>query len=586
MHTIGQMFNNKYFDMKKLLLLIAAFMMVAAVSAKTVGKKADNPGTTMYNAAITAGAISFEDEIMQEDEAAIHDEIFDEGVDMDDAAELSGADLDDSDSAPVASIFPSGFYLHPFLTYTSKYLSNYAYAMMPAYGPVSFTNLTTGTTTGYEWVVATSSDSITATTTDFTFTPTPGTYTTAPTLTAYNGTASDSFTWGKDSILASKSARVYSAYMGENWTSSSVNFVVGLACYDNASSNITSYGTPDVNSSYTITDIYSYQGTPEAPLYFEGIKVLCYKLTADTSSTVTCQIRKATMGSNGHSLTIGDLIAESKTITTNSTSGSRGEINFTDFYSIDEDGDTTALDHIFVEDEFLIQLTDWDNGTFTNYGISAEKKTFSTGIYRNYIKKKNATSLTYFTNTRRLAIGFTDAVYGYLYTEDDLTYTAPAEGGTKTISINPYLCSVDSDGNYTTRLFVEDGYEIPDWLTISTSNESYSSTYSFDLVLTAEANNTSDTRTATVRLYQEGAYIDVVVTQEPVTSGISEVSCEAAPVVTVDGDIITLGDASGVLYTAAGQKVGAGTGEIDASGLSTGVYIVKLSDGTAVKVVK
>ena len=82
----------------------------------------------------------------------------------------------------------------------------------------------------------------------------------------------------------------------------------------------------------------------------------------------------------------------------------------------------------------------------------------------------------------------------------------------------------------------------------------------------------------------EGVYSAVEESESGITSVTSD--NDSCPV-TVNGGVIEIGDGSfAEVYNVSGQKVATGQGVIDASDLPTGVYIVRLSDGTAVKVMK
>ena len=99
-------------------------------------------------------------------------------------------------------------------------------------------------------------------------------------------------------------------------------------------------------------------------------------------------------------------------------------------------------------------------------------------------------------------------------------------------------------------------------------------------------------REAWVNISYMGASLSIHIVQGE--AGVEGVTVKAAQSVTVDGDnfVVKANDnvAKAEVFTAAGQKVAEaavnGTTTIDAAGLANGLYIVKLDNGTAVKVVK
>lgn len=504
---------------------------------------------------------------------------------------------------PEPEMEPDCMYLHASLSYTSK-IKNSSLAMIPAYSPVNFKNFTAGSQGidfTYDWSVSllsydsetaayTTSSTTTADTEDFTYYTESGTY--GPvTLNAIYGTESGSYTWGCG-VYKYASASHY-AYAGCQMSSLEMSDgsspLIGRASYDFGYSRFGYLATPDINtSSYSISDLILYQGKPSAPLYITGVNYLMRAAEfVDSGITLTCILRRCERSSSG-TLALGDTIAMSNTVSYLKGS-SHVSLEFADFYTFDEDGLTTSLDHIFIEDEFAVQFSGWDNGTFTAYPYGEYTSYYPDAITNTFCYFTGETSLRRFPNLKtHQYVGFLGVVYGYLYTEDSTDLTFTADGGSATITVNPFMCSVDSSSNKSTRLYVDDSSEVPDWLTLSTENENYSeSPWSFDLVVTADAiSDGTESRTASFRLYQEGAVLDITVTQTS-DSGVTSATISTQPAVTVDGDIIRIsGDYSAEVYTVAGQRVAAGASQIDASALATGVYIVKLSDGTATKIVK
>lgn len=513
---------------------------------------------------------------------------------------------EDQDIEPTASMGPDCMYLFTSFSYDGYYWgTSYNLGMIPAYSEISFGNYSSDALS-YEWSTPkltydsdegayVASSTQTGEDEEFSFETESGVYgATSLTATSIGGGYTDTYDWGQGVYVYSSGTHLaFAGYAGDNFTTSSGSTtLLGLPNYDFVYSYYGFLATPDLNTySYSISDLILYQGKPSGPLYIEGINYMGYApYFADDGIELTCIIRKATQASNGYSLTLGDTIAISDT-----PSYQLGSYNvsleFTDFYVYDEDGMTVGIDHLFIEDEFVVQFSGYDNGTFSFYPDGEYTGYYpSTGKVTTYMMLTGNTSSLYrWSVYTHQYVGFLGAVYGYLYTEDSKDITFDGDGGTATLTINPYYCNVDDDGNYETLLYLEDDSEIPDWLEVSYENENYStSPWSFDLVLTAEAiTDDTEERSGSFRLYQPGAFLDITVTQSA-SGGISATVADSAkPVVTVDGDnIIISEDVAAEVYSVAGMKVAQGESTIDASALSSGVYIVKLADGTAVKVIK
>lgn len=510
------------------------------------------------------------------------------------------------DTEPTASMSPDCMYLFASFSYDGYYYgSSYNYGMIPAYSEISFDNYSSDASS-YEWSTPkltydsdegayVTSSTQTGEDEDFTFETESGVYgATSLTATSIGGGYTDTYNWGQGVyVYSSGSHRAFAGYAGDNFAITSTGSVlhIGLPNYDFAYASYGKLGTPDINTSnYSISDLILYQGKPSGPLYIEGINYMGKATSfADDGIELTCIIRKATQASNGYSLTLGDTIAISDS-PSYQLGSSNVSLEFTDFYKYDEDGMTVGVDHLFIEDEFVVQFSGYDNGTFSFLPYGEYSGYYpSTGKLTTYMMLTDDTSFYRWSMYSHQYVGFLGAVYGYLYTEDSKDITFDGDGGTATLTINPYYCNVDDDGNYETLLYLEDDSEIPDWLEVSYDNENYStSPWSFDLVLTAEAiTDDTEERSGSFRLYQPGAFLDITVTQSA-SGGISATVVDSAkPVVTVDGDnIIISEDVAAEVYSVAGMKVAQGESTIDASALSSGVYIVKLADGTAVKVIK
>lgn len=322
---------------------------------------------------------------------------------------------------------------------------------------------------------------------------------------------------------------------------------------------------------YDIAEIIAYEGKPAAPLYMEGVNMWVFEPQVADDFELTCELHKCHRTDDG-TLVLGDLIAISHAKRDDfklyNTQGiPTGQINFSNFYTYDIDGLTISHDHLFIEDEFCVVLKGWDNKTFDCYPIG-EGEWNEVSLPNMFFKMKArgeqlVTAGEIYSN---LYIGLANAAYGYLYTEEKTNVSVAPEGGEVSLSIRPMLFSNTATGRITTRLFLDDNYELPSWVKYSFENEDYNSDeFSFDLKFTVAALPTDlQARETTLRFWQEGAYIDVKIAQKadanaPQLSGIDEIASAPA-------------QRTGRIYNVAGQKVNSSFSGIK---IMDGVKVVK-----------
>lgn len=467
-----------------------------------------------------------------------------------------------ADDIPVApaniNIAAESIYPMVSLSYTGYSYYNH-FAIVPPYAPTNFVNYTTGAES-YAWSVTPYSyddefgyyegEAVTSTDEDFSFTADPNYVYYGPvTLTATNSAGVDrTYSYGLG-IYWYADADLYAyPYMlsGQFDFDDDSSPLIGMYDLDRYNDIYGSLATPDVNTqSYTLSSLIFYQGKPTAPLYLEGINMLVYGFVDNGSANATCQIYKVTRDDSG-SQTLGDLIAESSTMTY--TSGSTyTDLTWSDFYIYDEDGMTEGIDYLFIEDEFTIVISDWDNGTFTAYPI-AEYYQPSNGL-STVGCIMDGEQYDFSSMYGHVAVGYVNYAASYLYTEDELNYEAPAEGGSYTVHVEPMYCGYDEDGNYTTYLYMDAFTELPDWVTVEISDESYTDdAWYFDLTITVDAiDSSTDGRAGVVSVFQPGARLDITVSQGTAT-GIDNVQTTA-----------TKGSYGGKAYNLAGQRVSTDT---------------------------
>lgn len=447
--------------------------------------------------------------------------------------------------APVAMYEPDFLYLHAFMTRDRNWYGTNNYGILPAFASVPYKNMTTDLADAWRWT-ALDGDSVAVaegTERDFSFNTIGGEAYMPPVLIGMNqDAASEPYRWG----LVNSCTKSY-LFAGETQSGFGDDMIIGRASPDNSYAYYGFLGTPDVNSQeYSIERLILYQGKPTAPFYFTGVSLFVKDFVAKENFALTCQIVKATRSASG-SLVLGDTIAQAdvRVDSIYVNDGGQTTLYWTDFYVVDEYGMSETIDHIFVEDEFVVIFDGWDNGTFSAipYGEYYTNENASISTYG----KDTGDSSIYKYTEGNMMLGFIDAAYGYLYTTDNTNLTIANAGGDATIHVVPMLHSIDSEGNRVTRLFLEsvatnDEEEIldaetglPTWIGVSLTNPAivgeeadgtpqYSS--EFDMTFSVEALPEGVTgRQATLVFYQEGAQLKVTVTQGEVT-GIAAAKAE------------------------------------------------------------
>ena len=465
------------------------------------------------------------------------------------------------DKVPVVSFEPSNLVL-----FAGLGLNGYSYnnniAMTGADATTGFSNLTTDKATAWAWTAwDASADEPTAYATgnerDFSVKTSYGEALHNVQLEATNNTVkADPFIFGVGKYKGDDGKDRYSdCYIYAGQTNSSFvlnNATPAIFTRQDPDGNLKFYAdwaTPD-QASNEMTKIYMYHEKPAAPLYIEGITLPLVSFKAKDNFNLHIKICKASYPAGVTVPTIGDVIAEgdatSENINAEFDSGLTGiEIPL---YVEDEFGMSTELDYLFLDEEFVIVIEGWNNGTFSGV-LGSQDTPLDNARTSTWFEMKGKEGMYSYTSWKTsLFVGFLNATYGWLHTDDNTTMTIPAEGGQASIKVSPMFNNSD-DAETKTRLWVDDtieGNEIPEWLTFGFANENYTDTESsFDLVAQAEALPAGvEGRTATVTFMQEGARLTVTVNQGE-TSGISVTKTDVK-------------SGNGQMYNLAGQRVNNG----------------------------
>lgn len=436
--------------------------------------------------------------------------------------------------------------------------SGYGYndnlAIMGAYAPTTFRNGTLDMATSFEWSVLQTDDegvesTITSNDKDLTLNTKAGYTYEEFTLTGYNqDAASDPYTWGYGHCPNSEGDGLrYEAvhlYAGEG--ASSFEFTDGsyaTMTRQNPDGDLTFYtnwGTPDIYTSNSISTIYSYQGKPSTPLFITGVTLPMVSFEAKEDFNLHIKLLKCTRSATGR-LTLGDVIAEADATSENINAdydAGLTAVEFTELYVEDEFGMSEVLDYLFIEDEFIIVIEGWDNGTFS--GVLGSQDITDGQMTSTWFGRTGyGDEMRYYTSWfPQLFIGLLDATYGYLHTEDNTNLAFGEEGGQATIHVDPMYYGIDEETEeptYSLRIesIFEDGEEaeeIPEWLTFEIANEDYTTATAtteggeeyeyfvngidYDMIVTAEALPESvESREVEVTFFQRGAKLTVKASQ-------------------------------------------------------------------------
>ena len=462
---------------------------------------------------------------------------------------------------------PEGLFLHASI---NPKLQSYSinFQFMPAYATQSFKNFTTDEADAWAWTMKTlewndeleeyeEGETITADTKDFSINTVDAVYSSPELVASLEGHASDPYIWGRshDSEDAEnqifKDARIYASFLGENFE----DVIISKCDLSNLLTTYKSMATPDINSrNDTLTSIILYQGKPETPFYFEGVNFLVQYLQVQENFSLKCKIQKVTKDPETQRITLGDVIAEADAKADDIVQGYNGgswdlwQLNWTEFYTVDEFGFSKTLDYLMIEDEFALVFEGWDNGTFSCAPLG-ESNENANGTNSIYCKVANDDAVYRYSWLSHLYAGFNGAIYGYLYTEDPTTFEFDKEGGVGIMHVTPMLYSAGTDEETgetvkEVRLFIEsftiDGetfeYEVdeetgkdnlPEWLSYGIidpnqlsgneeneeDEETESNGLDYYLGVAVDELTDAESRTAEIVFMQEGGRLKVTINQ-------------------------------------------------------------------------
>ena len=411
-------------------------------------------------------------------------------------------------------------------------------AITGADAPVSLVNKSTGKATSWAWSVDENETTLTSTDKDYQFIAGRDKEYTNLTLTGYNGDNSKTFTFGLGNALDSQNEPMYDAFEldgggSENIFQFSSNGTHSIMSRFNPDGDLAYYsgnfGTPDLaGEDNSFHKIISYQGKPSSPLYITGITLPLILKSFNDDFHLDVKIYKAVIDKNGDKV-LGDHPIATSTATKDNideTYKNQSGLSAISFpLSIEnEDGLSTDVDYLFIDDAFFIVIEGWDNGTFSavlgaqDFTDHQDKTTWFT---LTGDQKEDWYSWTGWNTA--LFIGLDGASYGYLATADNTNINIPNEGGKVSINVEPMLIYNDDNGQPTTGIWLDEnieGNEIPEWLEVgiidhySVDGEGNLTEANFDLVFQADAlPEGTEGRKATLVFFQPGAQLEVTVTQ-------------------------------------------------------------------------
>ena len=457
--------------------------------------------------------------------------------------------------APEVSFEPGNLVLF-FGLGLNGYSYTYNLAMTGAYGTTNFINRTTDKATDWYWtaidetleepsVYDSGSDR------DFSLELTDGVIGNVQLIGANQTQESDPFVFGTGKYLEDSGAPHYTdcyIYAGQFNGSFILNdetpSIVTRQDPDGDLTFYTNWGTPDIYTSTSISKIYCYHEKPASPLYIEGITLPMVSFADNGNFNLHIKIVKCTY--EGSKLQLGEVIAEGNATSENINADFNVGLTSVEIplYTEDEFGMSTDLDYLFLDDEFVIIIEGWDNGTFSGILGSQDAPTNNARTSTWFERTGEEGSMRYYTNwPTSLFVGFIEAAYGYLHTSDDTNLVFSADGGEASIHVEPMLYHTDSEtGEPATSIWLaDDSDDIPDWLEVQYTNPTSSSDISFDLLFSVQPSD--ENRSVTLKFMQTGAILEVTVSQGG-GAGINTV--------------VTKIDNNAPTYNVAGQRVNNG----------------------------
>ena len=446
-------------------------------------------------------------------------------------------------------------------SYSGVYWTNNL-AVMGAGVPTTFSNATMDLATSYEWsVLETDEDDVETTITgndrDFTLNTKCGAEYEGLSLIAYTESeASEPYQWGAGRLKEADGTPTYTSltlFAGGGASSFDCeDGTYATMTRQNPDDDLTYYGnfaTPDIIDNNNIdvphmTKIYSYQSKPSTPLYLTGVILPMVSFEAHEDFNLHIKLCKCQRSATGN-LKLGDVIAEGDATLENvkdefvDQSGLIA-VEFPELYVEDEFGMSETVDYLFIEDEFVVVIEGWNNGTFS--GVLGSQEEYPVDVTSTWYEVEGDTDsrLQSYGSWPQLFVGLLDATYGYLYTEDDTNLNFYKDGGQASIHVNPMYYAIDNETEEPTCLLniesvTEDGEEVdevPEWITFEVANEDYTTATAvsettgreyeyfvngidYDLVVTTEAlPEDVQNRTAQVVFFQAGARLTVTITQD------------------------------------------------------------------------
>ncbi len=454
--------------------------------------------------------------------------------------------LPGEDAVPEVSFEPNNLILFAGLGLNGYSFTNNL-AMTGAFATTNFYNLTSDKATAWDWKAfdATSEEETvyaSGTDLDFGLNMTDGIVYNVQ-LTATNNTvSSDPFTFGIGKYVDEQTGAPHYEecylYAGQTESSFILNeetpAIITRQDPDGDLTFYTNWATPDIYTKTSMSKIYCYHEKPASPLYIEGISLPMVSFNVADPAAFTLHVKICKLEwPNGRSSkpALGEVLAEAdataESINDQFDAGLTA-VEFTELYKQSEDGLDEELPYLFLDDEFMIVIEGWDNGTFSGV-LGCQDAPLNNARTSTWFEKtgEEGSMYAYTTWKTSLFVGLLGATYGYLNTEDDTNITIPTEGGEAAINVEAMLRSVDAEsGAPTYRLFIDevisdseldDETGLPTWLQIGIGNVNESGT-EFTIVFAADALPTGiEGRQATIVFMQEGAKLEVTVTQGKAT---------------------------------------------------------------------
>ena len=503
-------------------------------------------------------------------------------------------------------MLPQGsFYWSPDLQ-QGIYMSHFSYG--PAYGDMTFKNYSTGSksqTWTYEVIEGEDMVEKTSTEKDLTLNY-PFSLNSYPKLAASDGVNTSNYQYsdGKGFYITGGNPSMIIQQVGSSWgmTGSEIimgslsdpGYTSGLGVMDN---NKSSWWGEFANEELQMQTNGKVAGfgvmllKPDVPYALSQVFLNLSELSGDKNAEISLTIYKV-KEEDGKMYVTDEVVAKSTTTVGDAMSNYIADAYMLGFSFKQKEGELEKDITLTVDSSLFLQVEVPDGVTIApivdlSEEVMADYFNSYTIFEDGMMMPWHYVAFTDQTQTKQYGViswnmAF-DVTYTWLFsTDNDYEFDAPVEGGSKTFNVN--------------SLYIPDSWEVSDsndalynWVDYTPFYDETTGemTVTFDV---AELPAETKGRYTYVTISNPGSSARFTIVQGE--AGVEGVETSAVVVSVVDGNFVVKGSNASMVdvYNLAGQKVASaavdGETVVNGQGLAKGMYILKFSDNTAIKVVK